>query len=545
MAMLEDPTNYESAKPKLGSAAIIGHTDDASSRIWIRAYRPGTWWLLVTKDKLNAEPTEASPAKLKSSHVVVFAEAHDFDERQGLCHCFQVRGLKQNRRYFYYLIADDGMTNIARKIELGTRHQCWFQTLAKYPQSLRFGFCSCHDPYSAKPVSDGGWRDFHEALEERNAHFVIGGGDQAYCDSSDKSQIEDVWNWLKINRAALLTTYTTAGKLDEVGVVDYLAALYRTYYCTYWAFENVQNVYRRFPQYMIWDDHEIMDGWGSLTRQERRDKIAKGMGRAGDEDDERLADLMFLAACRTYQEYQHSHNPQPKRNDPRYPANCQWDYGFHHGKFAFYVLDLRGHHDCERDSFRLLGLAQFERFKAWIRSGDVNKAEAVFVVSPVPIVHWNDELANTLDIGGVKDDFMDEWGHDTNQAERNKLLDLLFAFSHLRGIPVSVLSGDVHCASAFRIIDRTRYENAQLFNITSSAISRKPPTSKATMLIASSGKLKNHRTAEIEKLHEHAGNHNFAMLSADMLAGELRLGATLYTSDGSSDGPKRRYLKLV
>ena len=38
---------------------------------------------------------------------------------------------------------------------------------------------------------------------------------------------------------------------------------YRDIYRGYWGFESVQRVFESFPTYMIWDDHEIVNGWGS------------------------------------------------------------------------------------------------------------------------------------------------------------------------------------------------------------------------------------------------------------------------------------------
>ncbi|ALM52960.1 alkaline phosphatase D family protein [Halomonas huangheensis] len=545
MPVLQTPDNYESMKPKLNSAAIVGHTTASSVRLWVRTYKKGKWWLLLSKQKLEEDNYGLSgktPEAIKDEHdYVVALDHHQFLDEEGLTHCFTVDGLAAETRYYYYLI---GPQDIGRRVELGGDHQHWFRTLPKTPIGLRFGFYSCHDPYSVKPTNEGAWENFLEVLDDRRAHFVIGGGDQIYCDTNKASRIQDVWDWLKDNKQALLEEYTDdSGFLDEKGLVDYFVKLYRTYYRVYWHFENVRAVYRRFPQYMIWDDHEIMDGWGSLTKREREDKLARIFRDDDPEKDYQLVMLMFRAASKVYWEYQHSHNP-PTTLDLENLDNAQWDYGFEHGEFAFYALDLRGHHDCELDEYRLLGKAQFDRFKRWMTSRKITRKKAVFIISPVPVVHWNEMMANTLDVGSVKDDFMDEWGHKTNHEERNKLLDVLLRTSDKHQLPIIILSGDVHCASAFRITHSTRYKKANLCNVTSSAISRAPALSLATIAMQRSARI-NGYDGNFEQIYTVAGKNNFALINADYWDGELTIGAHLYRCGPEGDDLHQKYIALV
>ena len=155
---------------------------------------------------------------------------------------------------------------------------------------------------------------------------------------------------------------------------------YRDIYRGYWGFEGVRRVLDSYPTYMIWDDHEIGDGWGShyLADDGPDDGLArilpdledKGLTR---DDGRRLVRRMFRAACHVYREYQHSHNPSTDAH--------VWDYSFTRGGAAFYVLDGRGHRDIERDGFRILGEAQFRRFEAWAEALDPEETPFMFVVS--------------------------------------------------------------------------------------------------------------------------------------------------------------------
>ena len=129
---------------------------------------------------------------------------------------------------------------------------------------------------------------------------------------------------------------------------------YRDIYCGYWGFPSVQEVFESFPTYMIWDDHEIGDGWGShcLGEDGEGDGVSKmlpalaekGLTRAEGREP---AERMFWAASQAYEEYEHSHNP---------PTDAGvFAYSLRRGGCAYYVLEGRGQRDINRESFRVLG----------------------------------------------------------------------------------------------------------------------------------------------------------------------------------------------
>lgn len=546
MQVLQLPENYESTKEKLKSGAIVGHTTDRSARIWCRVFKEGDWSLIVSDKKLDIDPYNLAHANLadlkNATPSIVFLQEQHISNDTDQTAVFDVTGLRADTRYYYYLASDK--LDLERWIECGSQHQYWFHTQPEAPTSLCFGFYSCHDPFSVKPASEGAWDQFRDVLENRKAHFVIGGGDQVYCDTNHKSRIEDVWVWLKNNKNALLAKYRNADEtLQEDAIIGYFTSLYRTYYRVYWQFGALQEVFRRFPQYMIWDDHEIMDGWGSLTKAEREKKLSNFFQDDDESANYQLVMLMFKAASAAYYEYQHSHNPHTGAI-PEDPNNSQWDYSFAQGDYGFFMLDVRGHHDCEApEGQRLLGAEQFERFKNWITSDIVRQKQALFVCSPVPVVHWNESVVNWADFGGQKDDFMDEWGHETNHKERDAMLELMFRFSHETGIPVVILSGDVHCASAFRITDGDNYPKADLFNVTSSAISREPAPKFATMAFQKSGPMNKDDDTDnraFEQLYRFAGENNFALVNANHRDGSLDLSVTLYwVASGSEEATQK------
>lgn len=109
-------------------------------------------------------------------------------------------------------------------------------------------------------------------------------------------------------------------------------------------------------------------------------------------------------------------------------------------------------------------------------------------------------------------------------VERAKLLKALFAASDRLKIPITIVSGDVHCASCYTLKDTENYPNARIVQVTSSSISRKPCGSVATMAYAPNGRMQERlddgrgkivKTSIYQKqVFAKAGVNNFVVISA-------------------------------
>ena len=340
----------------------------------------------------------------------------------------------------------------------------------------------------------------------------------------------DLWIYLRENRHHLKQKFVTDGNhIQEKELMAYLMQLIREYYLIYWNFPKLRSVHSRVPAYMMWDDHEIMDGWGSVDRQERIVKLKKKTQLREVQDDallERIVELTFQAASAVYNEYQHSHNPgRPYRPGTDDPRTFAWDFAWSRGECYFFALDMRGGHNCEAKSDRLLGKAQHDRLQQWLDGLQAAGAKSAFVVAPVPVVHWSTITEHAqLFIPSLKDDLMDGWGHPTNHVERAKLLKALFATSDRLKIPITIVSGDVHCASCYTLKDTKNYPGARIVQVTSSSISRKPCGSVATMAYAPNGRMQERlddgrgrvvKTSIYQKqVFAKAGVNNFVVISA-------------------------------
>ena len=168
-------------------------------------------------------------------------------------------GLDPNTSYGYLLYARDD-----ERVLLGHNRLRSFRTPAPYNEwrSFQFALFSCHMAWKQSGL-------FGKRAEVRNLEMydflgnslqrhgdsvdlVIAGGDQC---NSDGVPTLDIWRYL--NRRM-----RREGE-DLLPDEESMLSWYRYIYCGYWGFPSVQEVFESCPTYMIWDDHEIGDGWGS------------------------------------------------------------------------------------------------------------------------------------------------------------------------------------------------------------------------------------------------------------------------------------------
>jgi alkaline phosphatase D len=196
------------------------------------------------------------------------------------------------------------------------------------------------------------------------------------------------------------------------------------------------------PQFMIWDDHEITDGWGANENHFTEKNLE-----------------IFEIAKMAYLEFQHSHNPSSI-------IQGEFFYAFHYGNAAFFVLDTRGHRNIKEDV--LLGKTQKEAFEQWIQSPKISAAKVLFLVSSVPVFHLSRDFWS---LGKIVDDAADQWTYKGNSMDRRWLLKNLFEWSSKDNKPVYILGGDVHVGTEVCIAHMKRKQVIQ--QITSSPITNR------------------------------------------------------------------------
>ncbi len=528
--------------PRLTLGAIVGHTTTTTSRLWVRTGKPGDYTLIYYKRPAKGSSgdlikgfgsipydIERLPSSVKKSfHVTDFAK--DTTE------VIDLENLEPNSEYCYALYGLDVISN-KKRILLGQNRAHTFKTMPEEEVPYSFALYSCHMPYKdgrcdTVEISENKhmWAHFEETLKRhknksRDLCFVIGGGDQIYADGIDTEKINIINRLNNEVRKKGATLYPT--KKDMV-------LWYRDLYRGYWGFGEVKKVFSSFPTYMIWDDHEIWDGWGSyILKPGRKDELDKMFPIYGDKKKMREKGLtredlliikkrMFEAAKQVYNEYQHSHNPKTRHG--------RFDYSFSLCRSsAFYFLDGRGNRDVNRESLYILGSEQLERFEGWLEALDPEETKVVFVLSTVPVIHMATLMANMADSWvakkfGLNDDLRDSWENKRHDKERKRLMGALFKAAD-RGQKVVILSGDVHLAAAFKVTNG----KSIIHQLTSSAITYNLPLWQS-YFFAKFGVADDGTTREGYKFKRLAlyGESNYSVVKVDPNGGKPRIVFQLY-----------------
>lgn len=386
--------------------------------------------------------------------------------------CITIEDLNPNTKYYYRL-----WTNPAHSIPLDlqglTHGDLCFRTLPDDPEGseqIDFLLLSCHNPFaSGQDGCDGHavWADIPQIIASecnKSVRFALLVGDQVYADE---------WE------SRLLAEPDERARL----------CLYLDAYRTFWSNIHYRRVLCALPSVMIWDDHDITDGWGS-----RADSF---VGETSDFKPE--WQRLFASAFEAFNIMQASRNP------PLLAPGETFDCCFKVGKWGFVLADLRTNRNLRKK--QLMSDNQSLRIKQWI---DENKADlrAVFVASPVVFSHGTpviDDLTvrfwpyimSAIDwiakrtkwgkgmqarfsksLGDIRDDILDSWGADANADQTDDLLNYLFALQNDDKYPLGVviLCGDIHTSGYATIYSSDeRHENSSSIpHITSSSVSYAP-----------------------------------------------------------------------
>ena len=456
--MTDTPASMSSsAEPKM-LGPFLGHVTENTIKIWLH-FEGNHETVYVTIHESQDSPSVAI-SRLELRKEDLFTD------------CVTIGGLKPETRYFYKL-----WTNPAYSIPLPldglTEKDLKFRTLSANPEEqVDFVVMSCHNP----TVSQADGFDGHAVLadlpqiigRESNdkVRFALLVGDQVYADE---------WQNLVLNEAS-----------EEKRLQHYLSA-----YRRFWSNIHYRRVMCSLPAVLIWDDHDITDGWGS--------ELASFEGETSSF--KKNWQNLFEAAFKSFSLMQGSRNPAPLNPNTREGL----DFGFLVGKFGFIFLDLRTNRNLRLR--RLLTEDQGYRLRKWVEDNKT-KMQALFVISPVvfshgspviedltlkawPLVMWIVDKVSRFgkwgkglqtrfgtSLGDIRDDIRDSWGSEENAPQTDELLDFLFRLQNDKEHPlrVVILSGDIHTSGYASIYsnDPDHALGSSIPHITSSSVSYAP-----------------------------------------------------------------------
>lgn len=397
-------------------------------------------------------------------------------------------------------------------------------------------------------------------------HLMLMGGDQIYFDSIWED-IKALRQWVGLPRQAQLDFKVT--KPLERAIEAYYFDLYkqrwlpteRQPWSSAKATLDAGAAMASMPTIMMWDDHDIFDGWGSYSSEMQTSPLFRTLFRHARrafwvfQTQHALEDLPELEDT-TPAGFSHQ-DPllkpivwsQVLANDPLALPLLDAQPGFTSaytiGPVAIVAADLR----TERSRAQVMGADTWSQIKNWTGNLESGKAGAqpksacqhLLFMSSVPVVHPKLPLAELLmDQFGQDhvtdsnaDDLKDHWSHDDHEGERKRLLEVLSDLAREKSIRVSLVSGDVHVAAwgtAYRKDLPASETWSQIHQFTSSAVVHPSLMGVMERLFLSwlNSNAKHPQNIDIQFIAEvmsFPGHNKHVMAARNWLALELDLGS--------------------
>jgi len=293
-----------------------------------------------------------------------------------------------------------------------------------------FAYASCNGFSSADKAKNSEdpyvlWEKMLAMHGEKPFSLLLMGGDQLYADQIwERSGVPELYTWShlsKAKKAKFPFTNKIRGKVE---------AFYERLYITHWNDFSMRTMLASVPSVMMWDDHDIFDGWGSYPPELQEESI--------------VYKEVFAIAKKYFELFQLRTRDNRNLINARNPAHSS--LGLQFGEYAIVVLDNRS----ERSLTQIMSHGHWTEVKNWLSS--IDSCKTLLVLTAVPAIYrsfaavelftgatpWQEEL---------EDDINDHWSAKRHQGERMKLFMNLFEQTKRLGCTTVLVSGDVHVGS--------------------------------------------------------------------------------------------------
>ncbi|KAI0206212.1 hypothetical protein F4808DRAFT_111048 [Astrocystis sublimbata] len=422
-------------------------------------------------------------------------------------------------------------------------------------ESMRIMFHSCNgfsvgtdeDAWSGPAL----WNDVMRSHAKAPFHVMLGGGDQIYNDGIRVSG--PLREWTAIGNPKKRRDYPFPESLRKACDDYYLKNYLRWYSTEPFAAANGQ-----IPQVNIWDDHDIIDGFGSYVDDFMKCDVFRGIGGTahkyymlfqhhlpppastyttdapqtmdygGPEDQAQQVDTYVKPAETVEPCYIVGQKPGP------YVAEKSMNmYAKLGARIAFMGIDARTertrHQVNYPETYDLIFSRVQSELAAAASSGRPFRHLILLLGIPIayPRLTWLENIFSSPMIAPIKfmnrrfgfgggvfnqfdgsvdllDDLDDHYTARTHKKERNALIERLQGLCSEFSVRLTILGGDVHLAALGRFYSNPNLhipveeDHRYIVNVVSSAIVNKPPPAAIANLLASRNKIHhlNHDTDE-------------------------------------------------
>ena len=392
----------------LDTILVAGATDSSSVRLWGRTCAPG-------KHVLEVNETSGEHERRVGEWSVLVMPASGSDATFVIDYPSQVSGGKPLQKCTDYVCR----LHTAEGTLVGTAKFTTAPTgLVDSPSRVALAAVSCHLPFDERgdvhPRAERLLSIACPLLREMDVRRIVMMGDQVYGDLPEHCSLFDNDYFRSVAPAGRTTLFECSR--DEV------RQLYQRRHRIFWSGEAIRELQQSFPCYLIADDHEVFDNYGSAPEHRSPEYQAIAGG-----------------AFDAYYDYQASRTLG--RRGQRVDG---FEYSFEYGLLATFVLDLRSERTANEDEIVLYSDRQLEELRQFL--SEHHSSHVICVVISVPFLHVPDWFMQIgVNFASSDGDISDRWSHPKARRSRNRLLRLLR--DHQASCPrqrLVILGGDVH-----------------------------------------------------------------------------------------------------
>ena len=294
---------------------------------------------------------------------------------------------------------------------------------------MRIAYVSCNGQERAdesRPLDErnGMWRRLAEEHDRAAFGLMLHGGDQLYADEVVRAH-------------PTLTAWSRASLRDKPAFrfADEIALAAERYlfrrYANLYAQPEMAYLLARVPSIMMWDDHDIFDGWGSLPPPLLDSAVGQGL---------------FANARRMFMLFQMGATDAAAPGATRDGVGKSLTQTVAFPDFEVIAPDLRS----ERRPDRIMGP---DGWSAVSRALDTDRSpKRRFLMSSVPLLgprlSWVERLIGVVPkLKQLEDDLRDQWQSRAHRREWQRFLRLLERAVAGGNGALTVLSGEIHLAT--------------------------------------------------------------------------------------------------
>jgi hypothetical protein len=323
---------------------------------------------------------------------------------------------------------------------------------------LAYTACSGTDEEEDGPTAasrNALWRQLGVEHTRQPFHLLIQGGDQLYADTLWQA-VPELGAWRNLPWKQGNAHPFTPSMAEEAG------RYYFERYCWLWSQPEIAPILAAIPSLMMWDDHDIFDGWGSWPNDRQQCPVFQGLMSVAREHF-----ALFQLAAR------------PDRLPASFadPQGRQFGFSCRAGGIGIIAPDLRS----ERSRERIMSETSWQQFEAAL-AGLVDCTH-LLVMSSVPLVNADLSAVERVFVAlpghsDLEDDLRDQWQSFAHREEWKRMLRCLVAFAARTGARVTSVSGEIHLGA----LGRVEGEGAVVHELTSSGIVHAPPPPLVTTI---------------------------------------------------------------